>query len=315
MIAAAATSLCFAALFYNNGIIDREKLYTSSRVYEDIKLLAEKYPDLIKLGSIGSSVKGKNIPLIILGKGGKKACVIAGLHAREHITVSFTLLCVEEYCRAYSSDSGLYGKYNMRELLNEYTLYIAPDCNPDGMDICNSGEKPKTKTAGGFDREHYKNNANNVNLNANFPFYWSDISDKSRQKGPRAASEAETRNIMKLCRENSFEWLLDMHMAGNCIFWRDAANGEVEGDKRLATALEAECGYYLCPVTGDVNDYGGGLENWFRGEMKRPAVCVELVLKSGATAGMSISDYNKNFDKALNWEKTRFTLAAAMAAH
>ena len=262
MIAAAATSLCFAALFYNNGIIDREKLYTSSRVYEDIKLLAEKYPDLIKLGSIGSSVKGKNIPLIILGKGGKKACVIAGLHAREHITVSFTLLCVEEYCRAYSSDSGLYGKYNMRELLNEYTLYIAPDCNPDGMDICNSGEKPKTKTAGGFDREHYKNNANNVNLNANFPFYWSDISDKSRQKGPRA-----------------------------------------------------ECGYYLCPVTGDVNDYGGGLENWFRGEMKRPAVCVELVLKSEATAGMSISDYNKNFDKALNWEKTRFTLAAAMAAH
>lgn len=296
----------------HTNIIDRSRFYTSEQVEKDLAVLAKTYPDLIEVSSIGKSTKGKNIPLIKLGRGSKKGCIIAGIHGRENITINFTLLSIEEYCNACYSSLGYYGDYNMRKLLNNYTLYIIPMSNPDGTDICNNNELP-IGSSGYVDRYYYRGNANGVNLNSNFPFYWNSITDASREKGPSAGSEIETQNIMNLCKQNSFEWLLDMHIVGNCIYWKDSANGTISGDYELASKLRDKCGYYLCPNTTNVNKYGGGLENWFRYYSKKPGLCIELVRTDSVTASMNLYDYNKYFDTALNWGKTRYTFAQAMS--
>lgn len=308
-------------------IVNARKCYASGDVYEAIRDLETAFPDLFHSSDIGESVFGQKIPLLCLGKGKKQACVAAGLHAREAVTINFVLKMAEEYASAYYAQervrslvpreragpmnlscSILPSSYHMRDLLDRYTLYILPMCNPDGTDIFWGKRKPAAIMEG-FDRWIYKNNGNNVNLNANFPFCWEEIQGK--EKGERAAGEPETRALMKLIRENHFRWLLDFHVNGNMIFWRDNKNGGIPGDYALTAALSCACGYGIEPVTTDASAYGGGFENYFRHVSGKPGLCVELV-NPWAVADYTYAEYPLIFEKAVNWSRTRYTVAEAM---
>ncbi len=285
---------------------------TSKDIYDAVGYLAEFYPELISTEVIGKSAKGKDILLLKLGKGSKKACIVAGLHAKEDIAVVFTMRCIEEYAAAYCSSSGKYGSYNMRKMLDEYTLYIVPTMNPDGLDICNAGEMPLyTDKLSDDEREKYKSNANGVNLNRNFPFLWDNIkqdvtqSDINTYKGDSENSEPETQTIVKLVEENDFQWLFSMHCKGYFVYWSDAYNKITKTDTKLAYRLQDICGYGLNGAT-PLKNLGGGLENWFRYKTGKPGFCVELVAPEYST------DVNKYFAMKTNWTQTRFTFIQGM---
>ncbi len=53
-------------------VVNYKKAYTADQVYSDINYLQKSYPDIIKVSSIGKSVKNRDIKLIQLGKGNKK---------------------------------------------------------------------------------------------------------------------------------------------------------------------------------------------------------------------------------------------------
>lgn len=297
-------------------VVNYSSAYTSQRVYNDINYLVNKYPSIIKTYTIGYSEQGKELPVVVLGNGDKKGCVVAGIHSREHITVSFTMRCIEEYAQAYNSSSGMYGEYNIKELLNEYTLYIVPMINPDGMDISTSTNEPIVYISN-LARDKYKCNANGVNLNRNFPFEWDKLMNKpipsEEYCGSSAASESETQAVIKLCEENEFEWLLDMHIVGNGIYWKDSKNGGIEGDYEFTRSLANRCGYMMFEVTTDSQSYAGGLENWFRYEYKKPGLCIELIPSSKAYITNTYIGYNKYFEEVLVWNKTKYTFAEAMS--
>lgn len=294
-------------------IVNFKKAYTSAKVYEDIKALEEMYPALIKTGTIGKSVKGADIPLVKLGRGEKEALITAGIHSREYLTIAFTMRCIEDYAAAYYSKTGKYGSYDIVKLLDEYTLYIVPMINPDGLDIVTAGQK--TLYDNSLKDENYKRNANGVNLNRNFPFEWekvtdgSDITDEA-YKGKSAGSEAETKALMKLCDEHDFEWLYSMHLYGNNIFWRDTKNGVIPGDEALVNKLSKVCGFSVTPATTTINGYGGGFENWFRQTYNRPGFCVELVpLDQNYRYEI---ERTKDFDTLTNWSKTKYAFIQGM---
>ncbi len=284
----------------------------SQDIYDAVGYLADFYPDLISKEKIGASVKGKDIILLKLGKGQKKACIVAGLHAKEDIAVAFTMRCIEEYAAAYYSKSGKYGSYNMKKMLDEYTLYIVPLMNPDGLDICNSGEMPLyTDTLSELEREKYKSNANGVNLNRNFPFIWdntiSEVTqpDNTTYKGDKENSEPETQTIVKLVENNDFEWLFSMHCKGYFVYWADEYNKITEADKLLSNRLEKVCGYGL-KIPSPLKNLGGGLENWFRYKTGKPGFCVELVAPDYST------EVNKYFSLKTNWTQTKYTFIQGM---
>ncbi len=293
--------------------VNYEKAYTSDKVISDVKSLKRNYRSVIETDVIGYSPKGSPIPLIKLGNGEKKALITAGIHSREYLTISFTMRCVEEYAEAYCSDTGMYGDYDMVKLLDEYTLYIVPMSNPDGLDIVT--DKQKTLFDDSYKDETYARNANGVNLNRNFPFAWEQITDSqgpelSTYKGAYAASEPETQALMKLCENNSFEWLYSMHLFGNNVYWRDSENGVIPGDEELADKLSSVCGFYKSPESTDPNGYGGGFENWFRAEFNKPAFCVELVpLEQNYQFEISRTI---EFNTLTNWEITRFAFIQGM---
>ena len=301
----------------DSQIVNAFSVYNSERVYADIDELCKRYPDLITQYDIGRSVKYKPIVCVTLGSGNKKACIVSGIHSREHITISFTMRCIEEYAEAYVNNEP-YGDYDVRQLLDEYTLYFIPMCNPDGTDIATSGEWPLVHL-NDFNADSYKLNANGVNLNRNFPINWEEYFENSGlvlgdevYPGKSAGSENETKAMIGLCEENDFLWLLDMHVLGNGIFWRDSYNGEIENDWVLASSLSQKCGYFLFENTTDSAEYSGGLENWFRYEYGRPSLCIEMIPYSQVYFSDSYSGYNSYFEEAVNWQETKYTYLEAM---
>ncbi|HOD02306.1 MAG TPA: M14 family zinc carboxypeptidase, partial [Clostridiales bacterium] len=263
--------------------IDTSRRYTHSSLNDDINKLASLYPDLISVSTVGKSVNNRAIKLIKLGKGEKKAFACAAIHAREIITSKYIMLCVFEYCEAYKSKTGKYGQYNVKELLEEYTIFIVPCANPDGMEIVGNKKVPNASISS-FSRYEYKANTNGVDLNRNFPLAWERINNGITKpasydyKGKSSASEPETKCLMSLCKNNSFEFAFSFHITGECVYWGDVYDTtNNNGFRRLAKRLSDLTGFYLTNESNDVNSYGGGFENWFRHTYKKPGFCIELI--------------------------------------
>ena len=260
--------------------------YGYTELLEDLLSLNVLYNEKVNISFLGKSVKARHLPLIKIGSGKVKILAVATVHGREYVSSAFIMRSIFELL-----ESG--------EELTEKTLYVVPMLNPDGAEIALSGDMPLEKTEN-FKAELFKNNANNINLNANFPFCFSKV-PKSRQGGAKAASEPETKALISLCEREGFSSAIALHARGNCIFWRDAGNGVIKGDRAFAECFEKECGFELISPTKSAEDYSGGFENWFRCRYRKPALCVELVKDEA----ISFSDMCLRFDDAVIWEKTK----------
>ncbi len=297
-------------------VVDYTKPYTSKMVARNCQELAAKYPDLIKLDTIGTSTCGTEIVLVKMGTGEKKALITGGIHSREDITVNYVMRCIEEYAEAYYSSSGKYGTFNLNEMLMEWTLYIVPAMNPDGIDIANDGMIPLYKNGVPLTEEElfdYKNTSTGVNLNRNFPFEWgydhpeinTTTPDIDSYVGKSEASEPETKAIIKLCEENEFEWLFSFHIKGNMLYWADSINENAEKAELLSNRLVVNCKFNLMR-NSSVSGASGGMENWFRKQYNKPGFCIELMEDKWS------SEVNKYFEKKVNWAKTRYAIILGM---
>ena len=200
--------------------------------------------------------------------------------------------------------------------MHKYTLYIIPCCNPDGLDICNGGEKPVFDFPN-LDRGQYKGNARNVNINRNFPYGWNDAYSGNKygisNKGTKPASEPETQAIMNLCKSNKFEWGIDIHILSGGIYWRANHTGVVPNDYSFATKVSNACGLPLFAAGYDEANYGAVFSNWFRDYFKKPAICVELVPMSKVLSWNDYRLHTQKFDYCSNWSNSKFLFAGAMS--
>lgn len=298
------------------NIINYKSRQTYSMMWKGIENLCKEYPEILSYSVYGKSTKGRSLPLVKMGTGAKKGLIVAGIHGTEHITTTYALRCIEDYCRAYKN-GGRYGNYNLVDLFAKYTLYVVPNCNPDGSEIAHNGDSPLVSVAN-FKRWEYKANANGVNLNRNFPFYFDGINlmknpkpDNEYYKGPSGGSEIETKELMELCNENSFSFMLSLHARGNITYWSDVITPNAGGiTSGLCSKIQSITGIVkTSSPTSNPSSYGGGFENWFRYTYQRPGICVEL-MNVGITG--STSGNEQNFDSHTIWYKTKYLFALTM---
>lgn len=90
---------------------------------EDLAALAQRYP-FIEVGSIGTSVMGKDIPYVRIGQGPLKIHANASVHANEWLTTPCLLRFVERYAQGVDSMNGNEGgSIMMNERIQARLLY------------------------------------------------------------------------------------------------------------------------------------------------------------------------------------------------
>lgn len=96
--------------------------------------LAETYPQLCTVKTIGSSVQGRPIKIIKIsnGKQGNKAVWIdGGVHAREWISPATVTFIINQIVLSYDNDP----------LLESVDWYINPMVNPDGYEYSHNVDR------------------------------------------------------------------------------------------------------------------------------------------------------------------------------
>ena len=161
-------------------LVSGEVPYTSLLTGWIIEGLQARYPYL-QVGTIGRSVMGTPLWSLQLGNGPVEVGYNASFHANESITTPVLLKFAERLLEAYA-DERMYEELYPERLFEEYSLYLVPLVNPDGVDLVNGlltegfYYRRAVRIASGFPDipfpDGWKANIQGVDLNLQFPAGW-----------------------------------------------------------------------------------------------------------------------------------------------
>lgn len=152
-----------------------------------LQAAAAKYPSIMKLISIGKSVKGKELWVMKISDNVNADEVepefkyISSMHGDEITGRELTVSLIQEIGAKYGSDA------EITTLVNNTEIYIMPSMNPDGSEMKQRG------------------NAKNVDLNRNFP----DISNPNGNTS--VGRQLENQNVMAFQASRKFSLSANFH--------------------------------------------------------------------------------------------------------
>jgi len=206
---------------------------------------------------IGTSVKGRSITAYKFGSGASKIIFVGGTHGDEKSSV-YTLNSLADYLES-----------NPDKIPAHRTIIIIPNLSPDGF-------AASTRT-----------NANNVDLNRNFPANnWKqgvtmpDDSFNANGGGSAPLSEPESRALANYVLSQSPRLVLTYHAAAGVVIPNDS--GDSDG---LAHVYDqkSNLGYASNSQTGSIFTYDttGAFEDWLHDKHGVPTLLLELWTTTG----------------------------------
>lgn len=272
-------------------------LYTYEQMTSRLHSLRDEHPDLIKVGSVGASVEGRDLWSLSLGTGERKILLVGGCHAREWLTSALLIRTIEAFAGAYSRGGAVDG-YPVRQVLDQYTLVFVPMQNPDGVVLAQYGLAafPEERHAGLLSMKpgktdnftRWKSNIRGVDLNRQYSAGsngWASFRNSARTPrkpwyeeypGPSRESEPESRALGDLIRWGGYEAVLNYHSTGNIFYWYYYQSGaHRERDLKLLGPMSAYSGYkidkeYVTP------GFSSHLTAWVVHDLKIPCITVEI---------------------------------------
>jgi predicted deacylase len=188
-------------------------------------------PAVIERAVIGHSVKGRPIRAWRLGEPGKKrVLLIATMHGDE------------------GRPREILGILRDGRPIRGIDLWVVPVYNPDGL------------------ARGTRQNARGVDLNRNFPFRWVDL-DGAHESGSRAASEPETRAMIRFLRKIRPQRIISFHQPLHGV---DTDTKSRAFSRLVADRLDLPRKSFTC---GGVCH--GTMTGWFNSHFQGAAVTVE----------------------------------------
>ena len=189
-------------------------------------------PAVVQKRVIGQSVRGRKLVAWRVGRPGNadKAVIMSTMHGNERQTRQI-LLALKEGAEVRGID-----------------MWLIPTYNPDGY------------------ARNTRKNARGVDLNRNFPYRWADL-DGNYESGSRAASEPETRAVMRFLRDIKPKWLVSFHQPLHGV---DTDTKRPGFARRLADQLNLPRKAFTC---GGVCH--GTMTMWFNRHFDGAAITVE----------------------------------------
>ncbi len=278
--------------------------YTYPEMVDDLAALAERYGAYFTYESIGKSVDGREIFACVVGNpdAEHKVLLTGAIHGKEYLSSLLVMTQMEYYLA--NRTSGSYNGLSYAALLDTHAFYVLPMINPDGIMLALCGiasmQTPEARAAvekvyadnlrdglttakdiNDYLAYNWKANANGVDLNRNFALSnWADVKTGilspcfRNYKGPRAASEPETRAVSAYVESlGKLDSLLAFHTAGQVVYWDCGMTGGVRGQTlELAKAVCEHTGYKLIYD----KHLDASLNDWITLEKGVPSVTVEI---------------------------------------
>ncbi|MBQ2718892.1 MAG: gamma-D-glutamyl-meso-diaminopimelate peptidase [Clostridia bacterium] len=250
-------------------------------LYAEVERLGRAYPALSPR-VLGTSILGRPIPLLLLGRGRQKCLYVGTHHATEWLTSRLLLYFAEELLSAHAAGERPYG-LDLSFLLSRRTLCLVPMLNPDGVAIhLGEGEgdplrERRARMAGG-DFSHWQANARGVDLNHNYNAGFAEYraveaslgitgGAPTRYSGAFPESEPETAALAGFVRATRPRLLLTLHTQGEEIYCAG------EGAHPTARRMALLSGYRLSFPEGAAAY--GGLTDWAGGVLGIPSFTLE----------------------------------------
>ena len=261
---------CFYRKDTDMNYIDISETTVTDSVFAKTNNLAEKYP-YIEKNVFGSSVRGKPLEYIKIGKGKKASLFVGAHHAMEYIT-SFLLLEFAEVFLGAAESGEKIGVFAPKEIFEKRSVYIVPMLNPDGIDIEQGVVKPTQDlidmNKGSTDFSRWQANARGVDLNHNYDAgFWSarELEGEygvcgpgpTRFSGPYPESEPESAALCRLTRllGERLCTVIALHTQGEEIYWDYGGEG-TRDSLPLAKRFADLSGYKVSSPCG-IASFGG----------------------------------------------------------
>ncbi|MGN0351950.1 MAG: M14 family metallocarboxypeptidase [Roseburia sp.] len=295
---------------HRDTVVPTSVNYSARLNQEVMQELVRRYP-FLQIGTIGRSVMGKEIPYLKMGNGKKEVFYNASFHANEWITTPVLLKFAEDYAKAYEAGENLFG-VNADWLFRNFSLYLVPMVNPDGVDLVNGiladGEYYEHAKRIAMDYpaipfpEGWKANIDGIDLNLQFPAGWENAKEIKFSQGydspaPRdyvgekPLSAPESLAVYQFTKNHDFSLILAYHTQGEVIYWK-YLDYEPENAYEIGRYFQMVSGYQL-EETPRVSGYAG-YKDWFIMEYNRPGYTIEVGI---GTNPLPISQFEQIYEK------------------
>ncbi|UOQ87045.1 peptidoglycan-binding protein [Gracilibacillus salinarum] len=264
-------------------LVNGAQTYSYQDLQGDINDFNFYYPNLVKTVNIGRSVDGRNIYAMKLGNGNKEIFINGSHHAREHMTTNIIMKMIDEYAKAYVGNKRFSG-YNVRKLLNEFSIWFVPMVNPDGVMLVQDGaysaKSPQRVISinnGSRDFSAWKANIRGVDLNRQYPYLWNTITDNLSSpgyafyKGRAPLTEPEVQAVYDFTNDHNFLAAVAYHSSGQLIYTR---YGFTPHTRNITKGVQRITGYTPIDLQNSVS--GGGYTDWFLADKRKPAITIEI---------------------------------------
>ncbi len=273
-----------------NQIYHYSKPLDHTQLMEAIEHFCENYP-FLGISYLGESIMEKKIPLLTLGEGKKEILYIGAHHGMEWMTSVLLLRFINEFCEIYRKQASIY-RTSLSMLWEQYTFYIIPMLNPDGVEYQLHGvrednplyERLLKMNGNDPDFSHWQANARGVDLNHNYDAGFSEYQKlasemnitegaPTRYAGEVPESEPEVALLCNFIRfHEDIRLVLSFHTQGEEIFYQ--SQGKTTSKSHLiARRISALSGYRLAEAEGPAAY--GGLTDWCIQKMNLPALTLE----------------------------------------
>lgn len=287
--------------------------YGSNILNINLKGFQSKFP-FLEQGDIGYSVLGQGLKYIKFGRGNKQIFYSASIHANEWINSVLLMKFLENLSLAYLNNSTIWG-VPASYLFNNYSLYIVPMVNPDGVDLVvgnlakhNPQKYEYTKhLSQNYPQipfpQGWKANINGIDLNLQFPAEWETARKNKFAQGytkpgprdyvgtaPLVAQEALA--LYNFTLQKNFSLILAYHTQGETIYWK-FLNYLPPNSYEIGRHFSQVSGYLLenTPYTSGF----AGYKDWFIQNYKLPGYTIESGLGENPLPISQFQDiYSKN---------------------
>ncbi len=264
-------------------IVPLTHIYTHEQMLTDIQALVMRYPEQAQSEVIGTSMQGRDIPVIRIGNTDAQRHVLlqGSIHGREHMN-SWLLMSMAEY---WLSRGGAF--------LEDVCYHIIPMVNPDGVFISQSAQLDweqqeiylrdsalgYTSSSRWLYAQTWKANAAGTDLNRNFPADWESLTQITEPsatgyRGEYPFSAPETAALRYYTLRWGFDVTVSYHSSGSLIYWQYGDKQPVNDlSYSLAKAL-AHCSGYT--PTPNLDNSRAGYKDWVMDSLGIPSVTVEI---------------------------------------